>query len=152
MNFALLEDIWEEPIDKSLSHDEDENVELIKPSNPKKKHNIEKFIKEDNQISPNIKENFKDRITEIDYNIIVNKILGKVEERFTLSNNNSFNKTDIIIILIFGLVIILLIHGLINLGKMLGNTENKTLNRKIDYILRCNNMRGGRRYYKYYKY
>ena len=145
MNFALLNEIWEEPLEKNIL-EENSEVEIITPSKKEKKNIIENF----NDVKSSDNPDFKERIDDVDYNKIVNKIMSQIESKLNTSNS-IFNSSDIIIIVVFGLIIILLIHGLISLGKMLGSGENKSLNKKIDYILKHQSFRGGGRY-RYYKY
>ena len=153
MNFALLEEIWKDPLNKNIL-EEDSDVEIIAPSKKEKKNIIENFNDTNTFNNKNnnndIELNFKERIDGVDYNIIVNKIMSQIESKLNTSNS-MFNSSDITIILIFGLIIILLIHGLISLGKMLGSSDNTNLNKKIDYILKHQSFRGGG-HYRYYKY
>ena len=157
MNFALLEEIWKEPLNKNIL-EEDSDVEIITPSKKEKNNVIENFNdtktfndkNNNNNNNNDIEHNFKERIDGVDYNIIVNKIMSQIESKLNTSNS-MFNSSDITIILVFGLIIILLIHGLISLGKMLGSSENKNLNKKIDYILKHQSFRGGG-HYRYCKY
>jgi hypothetical protein len=148
MNFALLDEIWDDT-DNNLESD---NISTSIDNN-KTNDNIEHFNDNiDNNIDKKKKLN-NDIIENFNYEIIEkNKMINYLKNKINNKTNNSKqnkqnNNNDIIILLLFGIIIIFIIYGLIGLGKLM--ERNKM---EYDYSKKLDDLFKNIKYNKYYEY